>query len=208
MSWVGFELLHRSHKIGLSERRSRWFQKWTREIANSGYVHMSKFEEGLGRMMYVARASEYERPFLSPLCRFLTLLPRDSVRKLPSYAIFILKYLADQVENRHYDCAGNLTTANHAQRVDAQASDERTGVGGWCPELGEDGSPDPSKSRWFSLEVTREDFLRVYCRGDKASRIIATLESLAVLLAFEAFYSSVPGRERTKNCSLHGLTTG
>ena len=27
VSWVGFELLHRSYKIGLSERRSQWFQK-------------------------------------------------------------------------------------------------------------------------------------------------------------------------------------
>ena len=107
--------------------------------------------------------------------------------------------MADQVqENRHYDCAGNLTTANHAPQVDAQASDERTGVGGWCPELGEDGSPDPSKSRWFSLEVTREDFPWVYCREDKASRVIATLESLAVLLALKAFCFSVLGRERTK----------
>ena len=29
VSWVG--LLHRSYKIGLSERRSQWFQRWTRE---------------------------------------------------------------------------------------------------------------------------------------------------------------------------------
>ena len=29
VSWVGFELLHRSYKIGLSERRSRWFQTRT-----------------------------------------------------------------------------------------------------------------------------------------------------------------------------------
>ena len=29
VSWVGFELLHRSYKIGLTERRAQWFQKWT-----------------------------------------------------------------------------------------------------------------------------------------------------------------------------------
>ena len=115
--------------------------------------------------------------------RFLTLHPRGSVRKLPSYAIFTLRYLADQVqENWHYDCSGTLTTVAHAPRLDAQASDTRTGVGGWCPEMGVDGIPDPSKSRWFSLEVTREDFPWVFCRDDKASRVIATLESLAVLI--------------------------
>ena len=31
VSWVGFELLHRSYKIGLSDRR-----------AHAGYVHMSR----------------------------------------------------------------------------------------------------------------------------------------------------------------------
>ena len=75
-----------------------------------------------------------------------------------------LKYLADQVQdNRHYDCSGTLTTVAHAPRVDAQASDARAGVGGWCPEMGVDGTPDPSRSRWFSMEVTREDFPWLYC---------------------------------------------
>ena len=69
MSWVGFELLHRIYKNGLPERRARW----TREAANAGYVHMSAFEGGLGRVMYVAGALEFERPFLSPLYRFITL---------------------------------------------------------------------------------------------------------------------------------------
>ena len=50
-------------------------------------------------------------------------------------------------ENRHYDCSGTLTTVAHAPRVDAQASDTRTGVGGWCLEMGVDGIPDPRKSR-------------------------------------------------------------
>ena len=105
MSWVGFELLHRSYKIGLSERRAQWFQRWTRETADAGCVHMSAFEEGLGRVMYVAGALEFERPFLIPLHRFLTLLPRTSIRCLPAYVVFILRYLADRIqESRHYDC--------------------------------------------------------------------------------------------------------
>ena len=138
------------------------------------------------------RALEYERPFLSPLCRFLTLHPRGSVRKLPSYVIFTLKYLAAQVqENRHYDRSGTLTTVALAPSVDAQASDTRAGVGGLCPEMCVDGTPDPSKSRWFSVEVTRGDFPYVFFKGDKAPRVIATLESLAVLIELKAFYTSV-----------------
>ena len=71
VSWVGFEVLHRSHKIGLSERRAQWSQRWTRETAEASCVHKSAFEEGLGRVMCVAGALEFERPFLY---RFLTLL--------------------------------------------------------------------------------------------------------------------------------------
>ena len=56
VSWVGFELLHRSYKIGLSQRRAQRFQRWTRETADACYVHMSAFEEGLGRVMSVAGA--------------------------------------------------------------------------------------------------------------------------------------------------------
>ena len=65
--WVGFELLLRSHSIGISERRAEWFARWTEKIASSATVHMGSFEEGLGRIMFVAGALEHERPFLGPL---------------------------------------------------------------------------------------------------------------------------------------------
>ena len=66
VSWVGFELLLRSHKLGISQRRAEWFTRWTREVAQAGHINISTFEEGLGRVMYVAGALEYERPFLAP----------------------------------------------------------------------------------------------------------------------------------------------
>ena len=40
------------------------FFRWTREVADSDHVQMTNFEEGLGRVMYVVGALEYERPFL------------------------------------------------------------------------------------------------------------------------------------------------
>ena len=81
MIWVGFELLLRSRSIGISERRAEWFARWTDKIASSATVHMASFEEGLGRIMFVAGALEHERPFLGPLYKFLTMHPRDSVRR-------------------------------------------------------------------------------------------------------------------------------
>ena len=74
--WVGFELLLRSRSIGISERRAEWFARWTDKVASSATVHMASFEEGLGRIMFVAGALEHERPFLGPLYKFLTMHPQ------------------------------------------------------------------------------------------------------------------------------------
>ena len=115
--WVGFELLHRSYKQGISRSRAEWFIKWTREVAATDYVLMSKFEKLLGRIMYVAGALEFERPFLAPLYRFMNLHSCDSVRRVPAYVSFILQYLAVQVEEeRHYACASKLRPAATATR--------------------------------------------------------------------------------------------
>ena len=45
--WVGFELLHSTHHLGISQRRAEWFTMWAREVAEK----WPRFEEGLGRIM-------------------------------------------------------------------------------------------------------------------------------------------------------------
>ena len=118
---------------------------------------MTKYEEGLGRIMYVAGALDYERPFLGLLYRFLALHLRNVIRRVPSYVAFMLRYLALQMsENRHCDCAETRRATLWAARVDAQASSGQTGIGGWEPRTDERGVIDKSKSRWFSLEITKE----------------------------------------------------
>ena len=84
-NWVGFELLHRSYKLGVSQRRADWFVPWTRTTAEQKTVHMAAFEEGLGRVMHGAGALEHERPFLAPLYRFMTMHPRHSIQIVPPY---------------------------------------------------------------------------------------------------------------------------
>ena len=61
---VGFELIHRRHQLGISQRRAEWFIRWSRGVSSSEFVKMSTFEEGLGRIAYVAGALENERRFL------------------------------------------------------------------------------------------------------------------------------------------------
>ena len=56
-----------------------------------------------------------------------------------------------------------------APRVDAQASEERIGVGGWLPVLGPDGRPDLLSSPWFSEEITVHEFPLVFAKDGKSS---------------------------------------
>ena len=64
--WVGFELLLKSYKVGICQRRADWFARWATEIAAAPTDHMKAFEEGLGWIMFVAGALEHERQFLGP----------------------------------------------------------------------------------------------------------------------------------------------
>ena len=181
--WVGFEILLRSYSLGLSQRRAEWFVKWTTQVSTTSTVHMASFEEGLGRIMFVVGALEHERPFLGPLYRFLTIHPRDSVRRVPPYVSFILRYLAGQItRQRHYSCNAEYVTDGCIPRVDAQASEVRTGLGGWFPTRGSDGQVSVWESPWFSVEITKEDAPWVFEKDDRPSRIISTLEALAVVI--------------------------
>ena len=74
VTWVGFELLHHTYHLGISERRAAWFVKWAEEVASSDSINTASFEEGLGRLMYVAGALEYE-----PLYSFLSLHPPEEL---------------------------------------------------------------------------------------------------------------------------------
>ena len=85
-------------------------------------------------------------------------------------------------------CASVLRSAETAPRVDAQATETRTGVGGWWPVVDESGVPDPARSPWFSLEVTKEQWPWVYAKSERPALVISTLESLAVLLALKCFF--------------------
>ena len=197
--WVGFELLHSTHHLGISQRRAEWFTKWAREVADSDQVHMGRFEEGRGRIMFVVGALELERPFLGPLYRFMSLHPRSSVRKVPPYVRFFLRHLADRVSgSRHYNCAVSMESTTVAPRVDAQASSERTGIGGWFPHRGQDGKIDIRGSRWFSLELSEEEWPWIFARGRKPALIISTLESLAVLVALKLRYGETPRERHTR----------
>ena len=184
VTWVGFELLHRTRQLGISQIRAYWFRKWTTEVASSRTVHMASFEEGIGGVVYVAGALEYERLFLGPLYNFLSLHLRDSVRTVLLCVSFSLKHLAGQIAQcRHHDCAMKMYSDHLAPRVDAQASAGRTGIGEWFLHVDQSVQIDVKASRWFSHEITRDEWPRVFEKSSKPALIISTLEALAVLVA-------------------------
>ena len=59
---------------------------------------MARFEEGVGRIMYVVGALELERPFLGPLYWYMSPQTRNTVQRVPGYVRFFLRYLADQIK--------------------------------------------------------------------------------------------------------------
>ena len=84
-----------------------------------------------------------------------------------------------------------------ALRVDARASDDRTGIGGWCPGVGTDGNINVWSSPWYSLEMKQHVWPWVFEKGYRSELIISTLEALALLVALKASCRDVP--------SEHGL---
>ena len=190
--WVGFEFLLRS-------RRAEWFARWTKKMASSAIVHMASFEEGLGRIMFVAGALEHERPFLGPLFRFIGMHPRNAVRRIPSYVAFILRYLSCEIaKKRHHLCGTRITASECIPRVDAHASARQTGIGGWFPARNEKGELVPWCSDWFSLEITKEDFPWIFEKRDRPSLVISTLEALAMLVALKLRFRDSPDLDDTK----------
>ena len=190
---MGRGLLHKTRHLSVSQRRADWFRRWTSEVASSSTVYMGSFEEGLGRVMFVAGALEYERPFFGPLYKVLTLHPRDSIRAVPPQVSFFLRYLSDQITQcRHHDCSSRLFPDQLAPRVDALASAEQTGIGGWFPRVDLSGKVNVAASRWFSHETTRDEWSWVFEKSSKPALVISTLEALAVLIALKVYYGEEP----------------
>ena len=159
--------------------------KWTRTTAEQTTVHMAKFEEGRGRVMYVTRALEHERPFVAPLCKFVTIHPRHSVQAVPSYVAFFLRFLASQVEQRrhHHACAVPTYPSSAAPRDEHRRRQSE--------QESEAGSREPGRTvRWFSLELKRESWPWMCEKSDKPSLLM--LEALAERFSLVLFFDDVP----------------
>ena len=162
-------------------------------VSAAGNINMNSFEEGLGRTMYVAGALEYERPFMARLYRCSL---STHVAPRVEYLHCVL-YLAP---SGHADTAAealqlreHTTSLDYGPRVDAQASADRTGIGGWLPVEDGSGKIDVRLSPWFSIELTKEQRPWVHEKADRPALLISSLEALAVLMALKLFYGDSSG---------------
>ena len=119
--------------------------------------------------------------------------------EVPANVSFFLAHLSKQIEeNRHCSCATEQRSSAVSPRVDAQASESRTGLGGWLPVLDQNGTPDPWRSPWFSIEVTEEEWPWVHEKGGRPAPIISTLEALAVLIPLRLSFGGTANQHRSK----------
>ena len=65
MEWIGYELLLREFKVGVSANRAAWAVKWCRAVRKAGVANTGEVEEGVGRLSFLAGMLDYaRRPFL------------------------------------------------------------------------------------------------------------------------------------------------
>ena len=81
--------------------------------------------------------------------------------------------------------------------MDAQASAERTGIGGWFPHVDQSGKVNVAASRWFSHEITRDEWPWLFEKSSKPALVISTLEALAVLIALKVYFGEEPKADRS-----------
>ena len=122
-------------------------------MASADFAHMTPFEEGLGRIMCVAGALEYERPFLGPLYKFLMLHPYvdpqgSSVREVHT-RLFVAAHTGNPPQLLRY--RDKIDENSNESGCAGQRGEDRN------PVLDEQGNPSVGCSSWFSLEITESD---------------------------------------------------
>ena len=181
-AWVGYEISLREWTLGISESRAAWIEGWLTKTLGARRVDTGELREALGRMVYVNGALVYDRPFLAPLFAFLSLHPPGVTRRLPLYALVVLKWLVDRIRARRaYPVKQRTAVKKAVLRVDAKAEGLSVAVGGWAPCYDENGRILVSSSRWFSVRLTEDNAPWAFVKGVPA-RAISTLELLATTL--------------------------
>ena len=143
ITWVSFELLHRNFFLGISQRRAEWFIRWCREDSAAGPRTHSCIRGRIGQDHVRCQRTGVREALLEAFVQVLVLAPAQI--KPPGRTRF--------AEPPPQLCR-NTFHSKPSPRVDAQASNSRTGVGGWLLVTDEEGKQSKWLSPWFSLRKT------------------------------------------------------
>ena len=169
----------------------------TREVANAHTVNMSTFEEGSGRVMYVASALErVRRPFLSWLYNFNgSPFPRFRPHRPALRAL--LPYVSGTA-----DCALSSSRSRSGDELVGFGTPRgRSSIGTshrWLPRLNQEDYPDTWISPWCSHEINQQDWPCIFEKEDRPSRISSSADAVAVLIRMRVFYGYDRGPCRTR----------
>ena len=200
--WIGYTVDLNSWTLGVSPRKVDWLSEWVKTTNAEGRILGRDFRAGLGRMGFLAGAVKGARPFLAPLYALAAKLGNTTFIELPMAVRLSLEFFAEWlVKEPMKPLSDPPGVAGEVFRVDAMASDQGIRVGGWETHR----STDPWETRWFSVEVTRQNCPWLYVRGEP-HRTIAASELLAVTLAVMVFGPESRWRCKHGRLVLSGFT--
>ena len=148
LTWVGFEIVLKGAKLGLSSSRAQWLVKWLRTTADLGQAKIADVSSVLGRLSFGLTALGHYRPFLGPVYAWVAAMQNFSVCRLPKAIQLIFRFLAKVL-----DGDGRLLAVGSAKqqevelfKTDAKADGNTVRIAGWaCCD-----SADTWQCRWFS----------------------------------------------------------
>ena len=91
--------------------------------------------------------------------------------------LLALTYLSRAFKDRRHQGSRRRAVVGDGLRVDAQASQETLGLGGWRPERNMDGGIDPFLSTWFHVRITKQNCPWAHAK-DGETYVIASLDSV------------------------------
>jgi len=189
VDWIGYWLSLWDGRLGISERRAAWLSNWMLQQVKGGRTDLAEFTSVLGRLSFSMGPLDHLRPFISPLFAWSAAMGHSGVVKVPWSVAFIFQFLADELmsEGRVATVRPTSHDLGVAFRADAKAEGQTVCLGGWeCL-----GDVPPSRARWFSVELNKENAPWAFSRGEPF-RVIAALELYATLLSVVLFGDAWP----------------
>ena len=182
---------------GLSDKRAAWLANWARTTAAAGIAVGRDCRAALGRFSFSTTLLKHLLPFLGPIYAWAAVIEDSAAWPLPPALIIILKWLADQVEQRHLVSLVQSTPVRAGLRfkADARAEGDTVIVGGY--EL-PDGCNDLKKVRWFSYRLDTTNAPWAFERHRQAFRAIAALDLYASLLCLVLFAPCFDNKTQTE----------